>query len=326
MATTVRELLLLGGVLYTLSFHVAWSQESEPFHTRNLTPLVSIFGLPTWGSDAAQHEFGVTSELANHYQSSQGGDEALILDGETWRIGLRYSHKLNRKWSLGLELPIYQHSGGILDDVIDAWHSIFNMPDGGRNNRAEDELQFTLIDENQPFLNLNQRSSGFGDFQISVNRRLGDDGRFILSAALKLPTGDESILAGSGSTDWSFTVMRPAEVSFRDRPAGYFWGVGAVLVGDATRIAYTKEDLVYVGILGGSWKILPRMGAKAQIDVHTAFYDTPLEEIGQTSVQLTLGGWREIGDRGVLEFAVNEDLQVSTAPDVVVHLGIRWGW
>ena len=34
----------------------------------------------------------------------------------------------------------------------------------------------------------------------------------------------------------------------------------------------------------------------------------------------------EIGDRGVLEFAVNEDLHVSTAPDVVLHLGIRWGW
>jgi hypothetical protein len=44
---------------------------------------------------------------------------------------------------------------------------------------------------------------------------------------------------------------------------------------------------VPTGIVGGSWQALPKFGLKAQIDVHDAFYDSPLEEIGETAIQAT---------------------------------------
>ena len=80
------------------------------------------------------------------------------------------------------------------------------------------------------------------------------------------------------------------------------------------------------GIVGGSWQVLPKFGLTGQIDVHGAFYASQLEEIGETAIQATLGAWRRIGQRGQIDFAVVEDLNVSTAPDVVLQVAAAWQW
>jgi hypothetical protein len=38
----------------------------------------------------------------------------------------------------------------------------------------------------------------------------------------------------------------------------------------------------------------------------------------------TIGCWLDIGDRTLFEFAVSEDLHVSTTPDVVLVLSLNW--
>jgi hypothetical protein len=72
--------------------------------------------------------------------------------------------------------------------------------------------------------------------------------------------------------------------------------------------------------------VLPKFGLKGQIDVHDAFYDSPLEEIGETAIEATLGAWRRMGPRGQIEFAFVEDLNVSTAPDIVLQVAAAWQW
>ena len=42
--------------------------------------------------------------------------------------------------------------------------------------------------------------------------------------------------------------------------------------------------------------------------MHGAFFDSPLEEIGETAIQATVSAWRRTGERGTLELAVVEDL------------------
>jgi hypothetical protein len=250
----------------------------------------------------------------------------LILDGETLRMNLFFSRPLGERWSVSAELPVVQQSGGMLDNLIDGWHSTFNLPDGGRNNRPEDELLFELATGGQSFLRLDDDRRGLGDLQIGLARRFGADGRYVVRAAVKAPTGDEDILSGSGSSDWSLTLLRPGQGMLRGRAAGYYWGFGWLDLGEPERVAYTVEDGALVGILGGGVRIFPRIGLKAQIDVYSAMYDTPLEELGQDAVQATIGGWWEWGEQSRLDFAISEDLHVSTAPDVVVHLGLRWNW
>lgn len=304
----------------------AHAQHAEPFRTRNLSPLVSIFGVPSWRADVTGRGLVVTSELANHYRFSRRGDEVLILDGETWRNGLEVRRPVGRRGFVAAETAYYVLSGGVLDDVVDGWHSLFGLPDGGRDNRPEGDLVFQAADSGGVFYHLDQGTRGWGDLKIAAGRRLGARGRFVLTGTVKLPTGDDRMLAGSGSADWAVTLLRHAGAELRGRPAGGYWGLGAVAPGRADRIVFEQNDLVPVAVVGGGWRVLPRIGVRAQLDVHAPFYDTRLEELGQTSVQATLGGWAELGERLRVEFGVNEDLHVSTSPDVVIHGSVHWRW
>jgi hypothetical protein len=302
----------------------AGAQEAEPFRTRNLSPLVAIFGLPAWRLPSAGLEVGLTSELANHYRLSQRGPDTLILDGETWRNTLSIAKSIGERWIVAAELVHVRQSGGILDDVVDAWHSGFRLPDGGRNNRPEDDLEFRMADGLGWFYSLTRPESGFGDLSLSAARRFGADDRTLVTGTLKLATGDEDILAGSGGSDWALSVLRSRPVQWRNRPAGYFWGAGVFGLGEAEHIDFEQTGSGYMVMVGGGLGLGQRWGLKAQLDVQSALFESQLEEIGERAIQATAGGWWAFGERGLFEFAVNEDLEVSTSPDVVIHMNVRW--
>jgi uncharacterized protein DUF3187 len=293
---------------------------------RNLNPLVSIFGLPAWDTVPIGTRFGATVEVANHYRFSLAGNERLMLDGETVRTNFAFTHGFASGWSLGVELPYYRVSGGVLDDVIDSWHAAFGMPDGGRNARPEGQLLFAFGEPLSPSFVMTEPQTGVGDTQVKFARLIGGDQGFVVQATVKLPTGEEEMLAGSGSGDWSLTLLRTRPLLARKRAAGYYWGVGLVRAGDPHVVDFDANTWVPTGIVGGSWQLLPEWGLKGQVDVHGAFYDSQLEEIGETAIEATLSAWRRMGRRGQLELAVVEDLNVSTAPDVVLQAAATWQW
>jgi hypothetical protein len=305
---------------------LAAAQLAEPVHVRNLNPLVAVFGLPAWDTVPIGTRLGVTGEVANHYRFSVQGDDLLMLDGETVRTTLSLTHGFASGWSLGFEVPYYRIGGGVLDDLIDGWHSAFGLPDGGRNGRPEGEFLYRFGDRVAPSFLLTQPQSGIGDTQLKFARLIGGDQGFVVQASVKLPTGDEEMLAGSGSGDWSLTLLRTRPLLARRRAAGYFWGVGMVRAGDPHGIAFESNTWVPTAVVGGSWQVLPKFGLKGQLDVHGAFFDSPLEEIGEPAIQATLSAWRRMGERGTLELAVVEDLNVSTAPDVVLQVAAAWQW
>ena len=57
---------------------------------------------------------------------------------------LSFTHGFASGWSLGVEVPYYRVGGGVLDDLIDGWHSAFNLPDGARNYRPEGEFLYRV--------------------------------------------------------------------------------------------------------------------------------------------------------------------------------------
>jgi len=322
----VKVVLTIVGASVAVWCGEVGAQLAEPLHVRNLNPLVAVFGLPAWDTVPIGTRFGVSTEVANHYRFSLEGDEFLMLDGETVRTTLAVTHGFASGWSLGLEVPYYHVGGGVLDDVIDGWHSAFGMPDGGRNARPEGQLLYQFGELPSPSFELTEPQSGIGDTQLKFARLIGRDQGFVVQASVELPTGEEGMLAGSGSTDWALTVLRTRPLLARRRAAGYFWGVGFVRAGDPQQIDFESETWVPTGVLGGSWQLLPEWGLKGQLDVHGAFYESPLEEIGETAIQATVSAWRRMGQRGQIELAVVEDLNVSTAPDVVLQVAAAWLW
>jgi uncharacterized protein DUF3187 len=313
-------------VLLALLARPAVAQLAEPMQIRNLNPLVAIFGLPAWDTVAPGNRFSASLELANHFEFTAKGGEFLGLDGETARTTLSFSHGFAGGWQLGAELPLFHLGGGVLDNAIDAWHSAFDLPDGGRNARPENQLSFVLRHSGVTFFRLNDSQSGLGDLQLKGARAFGADQGFVLEVGVKLATGDTAMLAGSGSADEWLTLLRSRPLPERRHPSGYYWGVGIMHVGDPEVIEFRSETWVYTGILGGSWQRWPRWGLKAQLDVHTPFYDSPLEEIGETAFEVTFGAWMQRRKDARLEFALVEDLRVNTAPDVVLKIAAHWSW
>lgn len=248
-----------------------WAQTAEPFHIRNLNPLVAIFGLPAWDTVVPGTRFGVTAELANHYRFSSRGGDRLILDGETLRSTFALTHGFKGHWAFGVEVPYVRQSGGRLDDLIDGWHSAFDLPDGARNLRPENALEMRMATAGQEFFALHDSAGGFGDVQLKLATYLGSRRRYVVQGLLKLPTGDEGLLAGSGAADFALTLLRAQRTALGSRPAGYFWGVGALYLGEPDRIEFESRSFGYTGLVGGSLKIWPRTGFKAQIDFHSAF-------------------------------------------------------
>jgi hypothetical protein len=304
----------------------ALAQEAEPLHIRNLNPLVAIFGLPAWDTVSPGNRLATTFEIANHYRLSVRGTDRLTLDGETERTTVAFAHGFDGGWSFGAELPYYHVSGGFLDNTIDAWHSAFGLPDGGRNLRPNDQLLFRIGRGGTDFFVLDHPRSGIGDVQVKVAKAIGDDRQFVVQVAAKLATGDATMLSGSGSTDAPITLLRSQPLLARRRPAGYYWGVGVVLAGQPDGIGFASNRWVYTGILGGSWRPWPKFGLKAQLDFHGAFFDTPLEEFGEAATMFTFGAWRPVGRHGTLDFAIVEDIRVGTAPDVVFQVAAKWRW
>ena len=321
---TGRRLSL--AVVFALLAHPCAAQLAEPMQIRNLNPLVAIFGLPAWDTVAPGNRFSASLEIANHFEFSAKGGEYLGFDGETARTTLSFSHGFAAGWQLGLELPLFHLGGGVLDNPIDAWHSAFNLPDGGRNARPQNQVSFLLRHSGLTFFRLDEPQSGFGDLQLKGARAFGADRGFVVEAGVKLATGDTEMLAGSGSVDEWLTLLRSRPLPNRRYAAGYYWGVGVMHVGAPEVIEFRSKTSVYTGILGGSWQRWPRFGLKAQLDVHTPFYDSPLEEIGETAFEATFGAWMQRRKDALLEFALVEDLRVNTAPDVVLKIAAHWSW
>src|SRR5262245_5709703 len=182
----MRIVRKIAGASVALWSTTATAQLAEPLHVRNLNPLVSIFGLPAWDTVPIGTRFGATVEVANHYRFSLKGNERLMLDGETVRTTLGITHGFASGWSLGVELPYYRVSGGILDDAIDSWHSAFGMPDGGRNARPEGQLLYAFGEPQAPSFVLTEPQSGIGDTQIKFARLIGADQGFVVQATIKL--------------------------------------------------------------------------------------------------------------------------------------------
>ena len=309
-----------------LCFGGVGAQENEPLRTRNLAPLVAVFGLPTWESAAAEgeSELTVVQELASHFRLAGRGDEELITDGETWRTSFLYKRGIADGWTVGFELPVIRQWGGILDDIIDGWHSAFNLPDGNRNRAAEDQLRYRYLVDGVTQFSFDESSTGLGDAQLSIARELGEDSGWLARAIVKLPTGDEDIFAGSGSTDLTMTLLRQSSTTWRQNEIGYYWGAGLMYLGEPKFLADRNEDWAAVGVFGLGWQPSDRFGLKAQLDFHSRFYDSELDELGKDSIQASIGGWWAFDDRRRLIFAINEDLVVRTAPDVSFHVDFSW--
>jgi hypothetical protein len=308
---------------------IADSELNTPFFSSNLNPLVQVYGLPTTRgavlADKSQWKAGVQLEAANTFSNSDSSQEAIFLDGETYRATLLMTYGLTDKIELNVELPYLSHDGGQLDSLIEDWHSFWDLPNGDRDDFPQDQLMYAYRYENDVLVNLQDSESGMGDISLMMGYQLAanEQTEWALRGGVKLATGDADKLTGSESTDIHLGLYVSRQSLFEQPSLYAHANIGVLWMDDGEVAEELREDWVGYGSTSLSWMVSRAISLKAQLDFHTAFYDSALEEIGDFTAQLVLGGSIRASKNTVVDLSMSEDIVVNASPDVVFQLGLR---
>ncbi len=306
----------------------------EPLALSERAPLTQRFNLPgarsgqLLGEGASQWRLGV--DLANNYvrDSVYGGNgadaETLVFDGELQRYELGVRYGLGAQWEVGVTLPWMAYRGGVLDPFINRWHRAWGLPDHHRSDYASDQLQFMHASNGRVDVEFDSPQSGFGDVQLQLANQIVQTGRdsIALIAHINLPSGDDAKLTGGGGTGAGMTLAL-THSGWLDLPLTLNANIGVQSLPQSDVLEARQKDSVWFGSGEIAWAASADWRLRAQLGVHSAFYDSELASLGDTSAQLLLGGSVRLDAHWVLDAALGEDILLDTAPDITFQLALK---
>ena len=303
------------------------------FGLRNHNPFLQIFGLPTyksaWLTVADRPTFDISLDLANHADAGENAFERVVIDGESYFLTLAYRARATDWLELGVELPLVAHSDGFMDNGIEGWHDLIGLSNSKRSGPGN-ALQFFYERNGQTLVDLSSPASGLGDIQLTAAIPLQRSGvlepfRASLRASLKLPTGDEDQLRGSGAADFALGIHASDEFSVRGHDVALSAFAGALLLGDSDVLAALQRKMVPHGGVAATWQATGRLGITTQLYVQGRYLESALDELGGNSYQLAVGGNYRLRSRNtLLRFALVEDVSDNATTDFALHFSVQW--
>jgi hypothetical protein len=315
-----------------LSFSIS-AIELTPFATSNQSPLIQISGLPSAepGNLVEEDHYAVRMSLdvASNYTSEYNDIESVLLDGETYRTNFNLRYGINGRFEMGLDITCIGHTGGYLDNFINNFHDIFDLPDDGRSEAPLNRLVYSYERNGIRLVNLTDSANGLGDLRLNaawqLYRETGSRPEAMaLRLSLKLPTGDSDKLLGSGGIDLALSLNGQREFLPENSRLAVFASIGALGMSKGDVLKKQRRNLAVFGTLGFGWAVNDWMALKAQFDGHTSMYkDSNFAEVDSGSVQLVLGASFQVSEHTTFDLGLSEDLWVYTAPDAVFHFALR---
>ena len=300
----------------------------EPLYAKNLSPLAGLLGLPSQ-RDAATGKRGsfalaLHSSVANQYVLDNNANEYLNLDGEILRFALELRYALSDNWDIQLEVPWLRHHGGELDGLIDDWHDLWNMPDGGRDRVPRDLLEYRYATPGLDF-SLQDDASGMGDISLSLSHAFyrSEDAVASLALGYKFNTGDEDDFTGSGAGD-AFIALRFSAGHLSGLPLAWHGHLGYLRAGDSDLLGRRLEQDLWFAGLAVDWQVTAPWSLLVQVDSHAAPMDSDIPAVGDSAFMLSLGARWRFARQWVVDFSLSEDIAVETAPDIMLQASLRY--
>ena len=301
----------------------------EPLYVKNLSPVAGLFGLPSQRSALTQGRGSVAaalhSSVANNYVVDSSNQEYVKLDGETLRFAAELRYGLARNWDLQLEVPWLEQSGGHMDRVIDEWHDLWGMSDGGRSEVPRDQLEYRYASASGRSFLLEDDSSGLGDISLALTYAVfqEEDAAVSVAVGYKFGTGDEDDFLGSGGDDF-FTLVRFSGGHLSDLPLRWHGQLGYLHAGDSDLLAGMQEQDLWFAGLSLDWLVSERWSILAQLDGNAAPTDSGLTPLGDDTLIFTGGVRWRITPRWAVDVSIMEDILVDTASDVTFQASLRF--
>lgn len=302
------------------------------FSLRNQNPFLQLYGLPPFQdgtlASGGELKYGVGLDVVNHADAREIETESIILDGESYFLGLSLRYGATRWLELGIDLPLVAHTDGFLDNAIEGWHDLWGLSNS-RRGRPSNQLRFFYDNPMISSYELISQSFGIGDVQLTAAvplRKSGDPGATALAlrSSIKLPTGDEQTLRGSGAIDFSMGIYASRSAAFAGLDLNFSGFAGVLLPGEGELFPALQRSEVAFGGAGATWQMTDRLSIGSQIYAQDAYHYSDLREIGGSSVQLALGGmYRFPRQRVSFVFALVEDVISNGTPDFALHFSVH---
>lgn len=304
---------------------------AAPLRIANLSPFHLAYAAPaSFGActlEPGASEAILSMDMASHMIAVRSVSERLSVDGETWRSSLALRHGLAEGWEYMLEVSAIAHSAGLFDGFIESWHSLFGLPQGGRDKVPRDRLRIAYARDGRARVDIGRAVSSAGDLTLGIGRALrlaalSNDG-LALRGALRLPTGGENTLAGAGGP--SAVLWAETSGALLGRDWLYGAAAGALAASPPGALLGVGGRFVAFARLAATWRPLADLALSVQADIASPAHRSSLAPLGGPAVLFGMGGRLELTSRATLEIAVTEDDGWRrAAPDIGLHAAIRW--
>lgn len=324
---------------------------STPLPSSNRNPLALVHSVPqptgAYLTPAQTGQWGLAIEMASHSSqnlsapesaaydaSSSPLGESILLDGETIRSELSYRFGINPHSDITINLPYIGHTSGFADSGIEKWHDWFGLPNGNRGLRPRDGLLYSYSINGKEQLRIDRDQHGIGDIQFdyrysfkpqSADKIHTDHSTIhrVVQLSLKLATGDQKHLTGSGSHSLAIS-LNTAQASVPSiKQLSWHANSGAMWLDNGGVLEDIKKRWLVFGSAGIGWQLNNQYALRLQFNGHSAIYNSDTKELGKTTGQIVIGLNAKTGNQTLMQLYFTEDIIVRTSPDIGIGLSIR---
>ena len=298
---------------------------AEPFLTRNQSPLVAAYGLPSplpaRLPPAGGGRIAAVVNWSNDEKDDVAGNSGYTLDAEVFELRLHFERALGERLAMRVELPWRRLSGGSLDGFVDDWHGIFGLPGGSRRRLPENQLLIEFRENGETLLRYDESVSGIGDIPVALGFQLHASERAALATWLtvKAPTGSADDLTGSGAVDVAATLA--GERSLHEHWQ-LFGQASVAWLGEGDILPERQESFAWTLMGGLTWNAWRALDLTAQGEANSAGYDGRGSDFDGVAGVRTFGGaWRTPGGWR-FDVGISEDVEAGASPDVVFNFAV----
>jgi len=283
--------------------------------------------------------YGLQIDVANNLLiPSPAGGATVVEDNEYQRLSFSWRRGLGGQTEFGLFVPILWRDGGFLDSIISAYHRLVGIPanadddPAGRDHWPQFRSILEIVDTHGNVLVDKGNGFGFGDTSLTLKRSLMPATRRSAVAArfgLKLPTGNPTLLLGSGNVDAGLSLDGRYSVG---RDLTVYAQFAGVLMGHAGRVPGAQPSM-WQAFYGFEYHPNRRDSFVIQVDGNSLAVRTGNHFADSGDVTATFAYRRLLDARHTLflSYSENGDIHNYTlpgfsniGPDITFSAGIEW--
>jgi hypothetical protein len=158
-----------------------------------------------------QFETMVHTSFSNTFEYDPFSNISTNIDLESWRTALTFTYGLSDTLDIRAELPVISTGGGFLDGMIQWYHNLFGLPNGGKDLVSDDSYEYQVLQNGVSLVKYPSTALGISDMHLRlkwmVSEPLNLPFKLSILPYIKIPTGQKAKGFSSGKVDLGLSFV-----------------------------------------------------------------------------------------------------------------------